>query len=435
MTTTSPKLPASRGKKFLVILVSLLAIFASLLIWLTIIDEGVEAKECLFTSDDTVSSTSNQTAAIFAPTANFVDFKSVITRASTPIKDQLGASLLGDDKKNALGRELSIVIADSDPQLVTRKSVKTVEGATEDLDIERAIDGAYASFNLAAACAAGDLKKVDNQIPTSSGVDLLKGFYVAADQLTSEGNKTIFVLGNGIQTSGAILMQEEGVLPGNASAAKKLARELFNRGEVPPLKNITVNWYGLGQVDGEMQKPLPLAKAKALEAFWSEIIRLGGGSVGEICGQCGSGLPNENAIPVDLVPVNECPITIRLYDADGVEFQPDSSAFVSETKAKAAAAKTASEFKSREGCETLTIRGVAAAGKDKPAYLAERSEIDGINLELTKLRAEAFGALLKKAGFKGTLTYVGGGTCLTEWGASGVAVPDLQRKCRRVEIY
>jgi hypothetical protein len=433
MTNTSPKLAASRGKKFVVILVALLAIFATLLIWIAVIQPP--AKACVFSSDEAVASSSNQTAAIFAPTANFVDFKSVITRTSTPIKDELGASLVGEDKKNALGRELSIVIADSDPQLVTRKSVKTVEGATEDLDIERAIDSAFGSFNLAANCAAGDLKKADDQIPTSSGVDLLKGFYVAADQLTSEGNKTIFVLGNGIQTSGAILMQEEGVLPGNASAAKKLARELFNRGEVPTMNDITVNWYGIGQVDGEVQKPLPLAKAKALEAFWSEIIRLGGGTVGEICGQCGSGLPNQNAIPVDLVPVNECPITIRLYDADGVEFQPDSSAFVSEAKAKVAAAKTAAEFKSKKGCETLTIRGVAAAGKDKPAYLAERSAIDGINLELTKLRAEAFGSLLKKAGFKGSLTFVGGGTCLTEWGASGLAVPDLQRKCRRVEIY
>jgi hypothetical protein len=433
MTSTPEKAKMSRGKRFSVMLAAMLVAFIALFIWLEFIKPPV--KNCLFASDATNVTNTTQTAAIFAPTANFVDFESVIERASAPIKNELGENLTGDAKKEALGRELSLVIADSDPQLVTRRAVKTVEGATGDMDIDRAIKSAFGSFDLAASCAAGDLKKVDDQIPTSSGVDLLKGFYVASDQLTSEGNKTIFVLGNGIQTSGAILMQEEGVLPGNASAAKKLARELFNRGEVPGLNDITVNWYGIGQVDGEVQKPLPIAKAKALEAFWSEIIRLGGGTVGEICGQCGSGLPNENAIPVDLVPVNECPITIRLYDADGVEFQADSSAFVSEAKAKVAAAQTAASFESKKGCETLTIRGVAAAGKDKPAYLAERSEIDGINLELTKLRAEAFGALLKKAGFKGTLTYVGGGTCLTEWGASGVAVPDLQRKCRRVEIY
>jgi len=433
MTTTNAKAPASRGKKFGVILLSLLVAFAALVFFLDG-DEGDE-KECVFVSDDTAGSSSTQTAAIFAPTANFVDFKSLITRASTPIKDELGGRLTGDDKKDALGRELSVVVADSDPQLVIRKAVKTPEGATADLDIDRAIDSAFGSFNKVASCAAGDLKKPADQIPTSSGVDLLKGFAVAADQLTSGGNRTIFVLGNGIQTSGAILMQEEGVLPGNTTAAKNLARELFKRGEVPPLTDITVNWYGLGQVDGEVQKPLPLAKAKALESFWAEVIRLGGGSVGEICGQCGSGLPNQNAIPVDLVPVNECPITVRLYDADGVEFQPDSSAFVSEAKAKVAAMKTAADFNNKKGCETLTIRGVAAAGEDKDVYLSKRSEIDAVNSELTKLRAEAFGALLKKAGFKGNLTYVGAGTCLTEWGASGMAIPDLQRKCRRVEIY
>jgi hypothetical protein len=303
------------------------------------------------------------------------------------------------------------------------------------MDIQRAIDSAFGGFNLAANCAAGDLKKPDDQIPTSAGTDLLKGFAVAADQLSTEGTKTIFVLGNGIQTSGAIIMQEEGTLPASPAIAKNLARELNQRGEIPSLEGITVNWYGMGQVDGEVQKPLPLAKGKALEAFWREIIRLAGGSVGEICGQCGSGMPHENAIPVELVPVNECPLTVKLYDADGVEFKPDSSEFVSEARARSAASRTVDEFKSKSGCTSLTVRGVAASGVDKAEYSSKRAEIDGVNSELTKLRAEAFGGLLKKAGFKGSLTFIGGGTCGTEWNASGLVVPDLQRKCRRVEVY
>jgi hypothetical protein len=432
MAGTEKKKSMSRGKKFGIVLGSLLAVAVGFLV---LVPPPPPPPNCVFVSDDTVGNSSTQTAVIFAPTSNFVDFQSLITRAATPIKNELGANLTGNAKKEALGRELSIVIADRDPQLVTRRAVKAAEGATEDMDIERAITSAFGSFDLAASCAAGNLKKPEDQIPTSAGVDLLKGFAVASDQLTSTGNKTIFVLGNGIQTSGAILMQEEGTLPANASAAKKLARELFERDEIPSLDDITVNWYGLGQVDGEVQKPLPLAKAKALEAFWREIIRLAGGSVGEICGQCGSGLPNVNAIPVDLVPVNECPITVKLYDSDGVEFQPDTSSFVSESKAKAAAAKTVADFKSKSGCTSLTVRGVAAAGDDKVSYLANRAEIDGVNLDLTKLRAEAFGSLLKKAGFKGSLTFVGGGTCGTEWNSAGLVVPDLQRKCRRVEVY
>jgi hypothetical protein len=431
MTIVETKKTLSKGKKFVIVLGSLLAVLVGVLAFI----KTPPPPNCAFVQDDSAGSSSTQTAVIFAPTSNFVDFQSLITRAATPIKNELGANLTGTVKKDALGRELSIVVADSDPQLVTRRSVRAAPGATEDMDIERAITSAFGSFDLAASCAAGDLKKPDDQIPTSSGVDLLKGFAVAADQLNSEGKKTIFVLGNGIQTSGSILMQEEGTLPANGSAAKKLARELFERGEIPVLDDMTVNWYGLGQVDGEVQKPLPIAKAKALEIFWREIIRLAGGSVGEICGQCGSGLPNVNAIPVDLVPVNECPITVKLYDSDGVEFQADSSSFVSEAKANAAAKRTVSEFKSKSGCTSLTVRGVAAAGVDKAPYVSKRTEIDAVNAELTKMRAEAFGSLLKKAGFKGALTYVGGGTCGTEWNSSGLVVPDLQRKCRRVEVY
>jgi hypothetical protein len=389
---------------------------------------------CVFKSDSSIDSASNQTSVVLAPTSNFVDIDSLVSRAGQDIKSSLGFSLKDENKKEALNREFSLVVADSSPKLIVTSFIDPLNG-TEPQEISTQIESTFGYLELAAGCAGGYLAKDDDQVALESQSDFLKALAVASDQLSHTGEKNLYILGNGIQTSGAILMQEEGVIPASESAAKKIARELFNRDEVPALKDITVNWYGLGQVDGEIQEPLPLAKAKALEAFWSEIIRLAGGSVGEICGQCGSGLPNENAIPVDLVPVNECPITVKLYDFDGVEFQPDSSAFVSEAKAKAAAAKTASEFKSRVGCETLTIRGVAAAGEDKATYLSNRAEIDDINKELTKLRAEAFGALLKKAGFKGSLTFVGGGTCLTEWGASGRAIPDLQRKCRRVEIY
>ena len=423
---------SKRGKKFGSILGVVALVAALFAIFWT---PPPPVKECIFASDETSSTSKYEVAAIFAPTANFVDFESVISRAGNPIKTNLGSSLASKDRASALGRGLSLVIADGDPQLVTHRVVKTAEGASEEMDITRAIKSVYGNFDLAASCAAGDFKKVDDQIPTSSQSDMLKALNVAADQLANSANKSIYVLGNGIQTSGAILMQEEGTLPGNSTEAKNLAKELIDRNEVPDLTGVTVNWYGMGQVDGDIQKPLPLAQAKALEEFWRQIVSLAGGSVGEICGQCGSGIPNANSIPIDLVPVNECPITVKLYESDGVEFKADSSEFVSDQKAKSAASRTVAEFKSKKGCNSLSIRGVAAAGTDKKEYSDKRLEIDETNKELTKLRAEAFGKLLKTSGFKGSLTYIGGGTCGTEWSAKGIAVPELQRACRRVEVY
>lgn len=422
-----------RGKVFGAGLSALVVIGA--IVWIFIPPPPPE-KECLFSQDSVATSNTSETAVIFAPTANFVDMSSITARAATSIKSELGSDLLkSDDRVLALGRGLSLVVADGDPQLVSHKVVKVAEGANEEMDIERAIDSVYGNFNLAANCSAGDLKKADDQIPTSSQSDMLKALFVASDQVTNAETKTIYVLGNGIQTSGSILMQEEGTLPSDESEAKELARELYDRNEIPDLTGITVNWYGMGQVDGDLQKPLPLTMAKALESFWTEVVELGGGAIGEVCGQCGSGLPHINSIPVDLVPVNECPITVKLYDSDGVEFKPDSSDFVDSTKAKAAARKTVTEFKSKKGCSSLTIRGIAAAGVDRDLYIEKRIEIDETNLTLTKLRAQAFGKLLKDAGFSGPLTFVGGGTCGTEWSSKGIAVSDLQKICRRVEVY
>jgi hypothetical protein len=397
-------------------------------------DGGGEFGNCYFISDETSSISAPQTAVVFAPTSNFVDFSSIIGRAATPVKESLGADLLSSQKKESIGRELSLVLADGDPQLVSRRAVTVAEGFTTDLDIDRAVKAVFGNFDLAASCAAGDLKiPGKDEVPTTEQTDLLKALAIAKDQLTTEKARTIFVLGNGIQTSGAIHMQDSDTFPKNDSSAKRLAKALFQRGEIPDLNGVMVNWYGLGQVDGEFQKPLPLASVAALETFWRESIKLAGGTVGEICSQCGSGSPNKNAIVVDPVGIKECPLTVKLYESDGVEFKANSSSFVSPSKAQTAAIKTVKQFKA-QGCSSLTVIGFAAAGKDKKVYLKSKAKIDKTNKSLTANRARAFGALLEDAGFTGDLQYVGGGTCGTEWNPDGKAVPDLQRLCRRVEV-
>jgi hypothetical protein len=397
---------------------------------------GCEPEEgnCYFVSDETSSTSAPQAAVVFAPTNNFVDFSSIIGRAATPVKEALGAELPSSRKKESVGRELSLVLADGDPQLISRRAVTVADGFTTDMDIDRAVGAVFGNFGLAASCAAGDLKiPGEDEIPTTAQSDLLKAFAIAKDQLTTDRDKSIFILGNGIQTEGAILMQDADTFPKNDSAAKRLAKALKQRNELPNLTGITVNWYGLGQVDGEIQDPLPLASVSALETFWREVIRLAGGTIGEICAQCGSGSPHVNSIAVDKVGIVSCPLKVTLYEKDGVEFKADSSSFVSLSKAKTAAAKTVKQSKA-QGCSSLTVTGFAAAGKDKPVYLKSKTKIDKTNRSLTAKRAKAFGALLENAGFSGDIQYVGGGTCGTEWNPDGKAVEDLQRLCRRVEV-
>jgi len=387
---------------------------------------------CKFISEESSVVPKEQVSVVLAPTSNFVDFDSILTRALTPIKQVLSDVGPGEERSDVLGRELTVVLADGDPDMVVRSTIIAVENPSNS-DIERSVKSVYDVPEVVASCAAGKLKKPDDQIPTTPQSDLLKGLAIARDQLTSSEAKTIFVLGNGIQTSGAILMQDSDTFPKTAASAKRLARALDQRGEIPDLTDITVNWYGLGQVDGEIQKPLPLASVSALETFWRESIRLAGGTVGEICAQCGSGSPHVNSIAADPVGIVSCPLKVTLYEKDGVEFKADSSSFVSLSKAKTAAAKTVKQSKA-QGCSSLTVTGFAAAGKDKAVYLKSKTKIDKTNKSLTAKRAKAFGALLENAGFSGDIQYVGGGTCGTEWNPDGKAVEDLQRLCRRVEV-
>lgn len=375
------------------------------------------------------SSIPAQSVAILAPTNNFVDFSTIVTRAETDVKKSLGGGVTGDALNNALGREFSVVLADGNPRMLAKRSVQPA-GRSE-YDITSAIDSTFGIFKLANKCAGGSLKRDGDQVRTSEGSDMLKALSVAADQLTVTGAKKIFVLGNGIQTKGAIQMQEPGQFPKSESSARLLALGLKGIGEIPDFNGAEVSWYGIGEVDGVNQS-LSEKAATSLESFWKQVIELGNGRVGEFCALCGAGAPHQNAIPVPTFEVKTCKL-VRLYEEDGVEFKPDSAVFVNPTKAKSAAKLMSSQFQGK-GCDELEVTGYAAAGVDRETYEDKKDQIDRTNLALTKKRAAAFAQLIRAAGFTGAITSSGGGTCGTEWSESGAVDLDLQRLCRRVEV-
>jgi hypothetical protein len=369
-----------------------------------------------------------QTVAILAPTSNFVDFETIITRAETPVKNSLGASLPDEKLKEAVGSEFSVVLADGKPRMIARRSVSPL--GTSAYDIRTSIDSTYGIFRLTNKCAAGDFKSNKINIDTSAGSDMLKALSIAADQLDGTGPRKIFILGNGIQTAGAIQMQEKGQFPKSEISARLLAQGLKGIGEIPELRGAEVNWYGLGEVDGYNQE-LSEKATKSLVSFWTQVIKLGHGTVGDICSQCGAGKPNPNALEVPYFSLPRCQVI--LYESDGVEFKPNSNQFVNPAKAQTAANEVKTQFSSK-GCDEMSITGYAAAGVDKDDYSTHKSQIDGTNKALTKSRAATFMALIRKAGFTGTITTAGGGTCGTEWSASGAVDLEQQRLCRRVEV-
>ena len=421
---------SKRGRIALSAFASVLVLIMGSAIYLNIIIPPV--KLCAFKSDSTTDSTSDQISVVLAPTSNFVDFDSLVSRAGQDIKSGLGFSLQGDEKKQALNREFSLVVADSAPKLIVTSFIDPVNG-TESQEIETQIESTYGFLDLAAGCAGGYLAKDEDQVNLKKETDLLKALDVASSQLSHTGKRTLYILGNGIQTSGAIRMQDEDSFPKTEARAISMAKSLAQRNELPDLTGISVKWYGLGQVDGTNQQTLPTAWTKALKTFWSKTIQLSGGTIEGICEACGSGEPMPKAIRVHPIQIHECPLIVKLYEADGVEFKPDSTEFVSESQAKVAAESTVKKFKTK-GCSAMTVTGYAAAGRSESEYKENKSAIDKTNLKLTKARAKSFAQLLTSAGFDGDITFVGGGTCGTEWDGNGKANSEQQRLCRRVEV-
>lgn len=433
MTPSQPSPKKRMSKRGVIALVSFSSVLAIILGSAAYLAAIVDPpKLCTFKSDSSTDFSSDQISVVLAPTSNFVDLDSLVSRAGQDIKSGLGMGLKDGNEKQALNRELSLVVADAAPKLIVTSFIDPLNG-TESQEIGTQIDSTYGYLELAVACAGGYSAKEDDQISLEKETDLLKSLAVASNQMQHSGNRTLYVLGNGIQTAGAIRMQDDDSFPKTKARALTMAKSLAQRGELPDLTGISVKWYGLGQVDGKNQKTLPTAWTKSLRVFWEKVITLSGGTVGEICEACGSGEPMPKAIQVQPVHVSQCPLIVKLYESDGVEFKADSTAFVSDSQAQAAALSTVSKFKAK-GCSSMTVTGFAAAGKSEKIYKANKSSIDKTNLKLTKERAKAFSKLLTKAGFEGDITYIGAGTCGTEWDGNGAINSERQRLCRRVEV-
>jgi hypothetical protein len=370
-----------------------------------------------------------QTVAILAPTDNFVDFLTLVTRSETEVINSLGGNLPDSELEESIGREFSVVLADGRPRMLAKRSVQPLGESA--YDIRDAVNGTFGIFRQANKCAAGGLKRPDDQVETKEGSNILKALSIAADQLTINGPKKIFILSNGIQTEGAIAMQDKGMFPKSDASAKLLAQGLNAIGEIPDLQGAEVHWYGLGQVDGVNQE-LSEKSAKSLESFWRQVITYANGDLKEVCAQCGAGDPHRLAIPVPTFEVKTCTL-IKLYEDDGVEFLPNSATFKNLAKAKATAKNMSTQFQSK-GCDEMTVTGFAAAGVDKVDYQKAKTKIDSTNKKLTKKRAAAFASLVRAAGYKGSISSAGAGTCGSEWTGAGKVDKDLQRMCRRVEV-
>lgn len=360
-------------------------------------------------------------SAVIAPTATFVNFDNVIEAAGADVK----SSLLKD------GTQFDVILADGNPALETQNWV-TFEDMDVEVDKQNTIDYVYQSLQDVTDCATivneGD--NADQALKTQPESNILQALQIAADGFASDSPENkIFVLSNGLQTAGQFKMQDG--MPSKGAGAASLVAALASQGALPNLHGATVNWYGLGQVDGVKQAQLNQQTIDGLQEFWTAVINQSGGQVGKIVRSVAQREPASSSVQATSVVGLKDACLYTLTESDGFVFKADSAQFTDVAKARIGAETIASAVKKSNCTGGLVITGYTASGVSKSEYPNTIAKAKALSLA----RANAFKGLLSGAGVALPMKVVGGGKGASDdWNPDGTFNEDLGKLNRKVVI-
>jgi hypothetical protein len=364
---------------------------------------GARALDCNTLVGEPSLNVQREVAVVLAPTSNFLDFNNVLVESGPQIAD-----LLSQD-----GTDLTVVLADSTPSIVTKFSVDFSE-ALLDVDRDQIVQIARGRLGWAVDCAsqeAGLGFEVDKE------VDFLRGIQVASESFSpTASEKYIFVLGNGIQTTGQFNLLEG--IPADASASDNLVKKLSDQGALGSLNEATVFWEGLAQVNSS-QPTLNKQSIDSIVILWNKIVLAAGGRVGAVeAGNITDGLPSSGAIPVTSVTgLKDACVSITVGGDRGFEFNGDSATFIDAEKAFSGAQEVANEIRGSLCTGSVTVTGFTASGVDRDLYTSADEEI---NKTLSLQRAQAFASLLRQAGVSVEIVVRGAGKGpIDDWDPDG----------------
>jgi outer membrane protein OmpA-like peptidoglycan-associated protein len=362
-------------------------------------------------------SAEREVAVILAPTSNFVDFEKVLIEVGPRISD-----LLTQDKTS-----LNVVLADSTPSIVAKYSVDFSDAPFQS-DRDEVIEIAQGRLSWAVNCASG-LEGVGFSVDPE--VDFLRALGVASESfVSSSSEKFVFILGNGLQTSGQFSFLTG--FPEDSRAADKLVDQLQTSGAIKPLNGAKVFWTGLGQVNTG-HPVLNQQSIDSLVSLWTNIVLTADGGVGSIAaGNVTEGSPSIGAIPVgDVSGLEDACVSLTLGADKGFSFRPDSTEFLDVALASEGARAVASEIENSDCTGSVKVTGFTASGTNQKDYLSESSNLQLLSLQ----RAEAFAQLLRDAGLKGKIEVIGAGKGpINDWDENGNFVEELGAQNRKVVV-
>lgn len=357
---------------------------------------------------------------LISPTSNFTDFENALSGSEQAIAEKLGWQ----------GSRLSTILIDGAPEL---KTSALIEPSSNQNDGEiRAKQQSGQPRSVYYCLTQKDAYAYSGSIEAIDEADYIQGFSIAArsfDATATDSDKSLIVIGNGLQTTGQLNFTESGI-PDMSSISATIT-QLERQGALPDLQGATVDWIGLGVTDGTVQPKLNQQSLDALTAFWAAFILASNGHIGTIQGEITSGQPDQKSIVASEVSaLPDACVEATLTAEQGFNFEPDQAIFLDIEQARAGATSIAQELLAKKGCSgTITVTGYTASGVNQDQFLF------GANYELSLQRAEAFKQLLVDAGVTVPITAKGGDKGpFNDWDDSGLFLEELGKQNRMVVI-
>jgi outer membrane protein OmpA-like peptidoglycan-associated protein len=374
---------------------------------------------CAFKEPSNEIAAVNEVAIVLAPSDKFVDFDSALSAARSPLEE------LMTDKPTSV----AVVLADGNPRVIAKFNVDTT-GTLTGSGKELKISDGLATLNRVVKCVEANDQDL---FAVSAETDFLGAIQKGGATFSNDATeKHLFVIGNGLQTSGAFSFTSG--LNVDQTANDATVADLVSKNSIGNLGGATVTWIGLGQTRQGDQKSLDENANSILTDFWTKVVSAAGGKPsGIVAGSVSQGTSTTGGIPTSIVPfaaVETCIEPITVTSDQGFEFNDDVATFKDRGKAKASAEKIKVQLDEAECLNGLTVTGYVASGGSPEGC----ARAPGFALDLSLQRATAFMELLKEVGVTKQITPEAGGLGPVNDCVNGVGDEELMKQNRIAKI-
>lgn len=373
---------------------------------------------CEFNQADNNVDVSKEISIVIAPNIGFVDFENVLASTMPKIQE------LFKDQKNA---SLAIVLADGNPEIESNSIIEVELPFSSQTDVDEEVDNAISEISRVYRCALG-LDGVTSRSSEESNLTLALSKAAGAFE-TSGTQREIFVLSNGISTSGQVNFTdaEDGIptLGNYENRVNDLESALID------LKGANVSWIGLGQTDGEYQKNFDTQVIEALTKFWTLYVEKSNGVAGSIQqGNVVNGTPNRNSLRVSPVGprFEKVCASADLGIDQGLVFVENSPEFKSPSTARASIQDIANEINESSCFGKVIVTGYVSSDQEKSTF--DRVGDKPLSLK----RANAVSDVLEEFGVSNIEVIGAGWGEIDEWNSDGSYNNELGEKNRIVKI-